>query len=52
MKVFTLEKYSSIEKIDYHSLENINGIAYRKNNKSIFNLPERIVPPENMDTDL
>ena len=50
--VYALRNILALEKIDYHSLENINGIAYRKNNKSIFNLPERIVPPENMDTDL
>lgn len=38
--------------IDVNNLDNIKGIAWRKNGEIIFNEPEGVVPTERMDIDL
>ena len=50
--VYSLRNLLSQETIDIFNLENINGIAWKKDGEVIFNKPERIVPNDKMDTDL
>lgn len=38
--------------IDLNNLDNIKGIAWRKNGEIVFNNPEIVVPTERMDVDL
>lgn len=50
--VYALWNILSLNKINLDTINNINGIAYRKKDKIVFNNPEKIVPNERMDIDL
>jgi radical SAM superfamily enzyme YgiQ (UPF0313 family) len=50
--VYSLRNLLAIENIDLENLDNIKGIAWRKNGEIVFNEPEIIVPNERMDIDL
>jgi len=50
--VYSLRNILSQEIIDLSNLDDIRGIAWRKNGKIVFNTPEKIVPNERMDIDL
>ena len=50
--VYSLRNLLSQETIDLNYLDDINGIAWRKNGEIVFNKPEKVVPTERMDIDL
>ena len=50
--VYALRNLLKLENFSYEKLKNIKGIAYRKDNEIIMNLPEKVVPTERMDMDL
>jgi len=50
--VYSLRNILSIKEIDLQNLDDIKGIAWRKNNEIVFNKPEKVVPTERMDIDL
>lgn len=50
--VYALRNILSLDSIDVNNLENIKGIAWRKNDEIVINDPEIIVPNEKMDIDL
>tara|TARA_R100001594_G_scaffold84189_1_gene118708 strand:+ start:6128 stop:7660 length:1533 start_codon:yes stop_codon:yes gene_type:complete len=50
--VYALRNILSLDKIDINNLEEIKGIAWRKNGKPTFNPSEIVVPRDKMDIDL
>ena len=50
--VYALRNILKLNNFSYEELHKIKGIAYRKNNRIILNMPEKIVPNEKMDEDL
>ena len=50
--VYALRNLLKLDSFSSDRLENIKGIAYRKDNKININLPEKVVPTERMDVDL
>jgi len=50
--VYALWNILKLDEIKIDKLSNINGIAFKSDNKIIINKPERIVPNERMDIDL
>ena len=50
--VYALRNVLKLKSIQPDSLENIKGLAVRRNGKVFLNLPERVVPTEKMDIDL
>ena len=50
--VYALWNILSLNKINLDTINDINGIAYRKKDEIVINNPEKIVPNERMDIDL
>lgn len=50
--VYALHNILAKDKINIESLDDVKGIAWRKDGKCIFNPPERVVPSDKMDEDL
>jgi hypothetical protein len=50
--VYSLRNLLSQNEINIDNLEDIKGIAWRKNGEIVFNAPEKVVPTERMDIDL
>ncbi len=50
--VYALRNILKLKNFSVEELEKIKGIAYRKNNRIILSMPEKIVPSEKMDEDL
>lgn len=50
--VYSLRNLLSQNEINIDDLEDIKGIAWRKNGEIVFNAPEKVVPTERMDIDL
>tara|TARA_Y100000590_G_scaffold127688_1_gene145991 strand:+ start:26790 stop:28349 length:1560 start_codon:yes stop_codon:yes gene_type:complete len=50
--VYSLRNLLKLDVFSAEALEEIKGIAYRRDKEIIINLPERVVPTEKMDIDL
>ena len=50
--VYALRNILSLDEIDINNLEDIKGIAWRKNGEPTFNQSEAVVPRDRMDIDL
>ena len=50
--VYALRNILKLKNFSVEELEKIKGIAYRKNNRIVLSMPEKIVPSEKMDEDL
>ena len=50
--VYSLRNVLGLESFSPNYLKNVNGIAYRDNNKILMTNPEKVVPNEKMDIDL
>ena len=50
--VYALHNILNLKSFEENELENVKGIGFKKNGKSILTSPEKIVPQERMDYDL
>jgi anaerobic magnesium-protoporphyrin IX monomethyl ester cyclase len=50
--IYTLRNLLKVSGFNEKTLENVNGIGFRKNGKAYLTKPEKIVPQEKMDIDM